>query len=511
MLLRRYLPGWLRQALRRLRAVSSVPATSVQGHQPSLPSGSQSEADALVIRMYQLALDRTPVPEERQIWTSQILDGRLSAAAFVEVIATSPEAEAVRAQATLLPEVPNGQFVQLAYEQLLGRGAMADEIVHWDHRIAQQSLRRDRLVTSLFSHRAKAALTQSEEAAPSHSSLAQVMGTDTMIDTKEWQEQADAVGPDAKPALPKIYPSLSFQHRPEILVSAIASLYKGGEFIEQFLENITSQSIFKCSELIIVDANSPEDEFSTISRYMERFPNIVYHRTPTRIGIYEAWNLGVEMARGQYITNTNLDDLRRSDSFERQVEILEKFPFVDVVYQDFYYSFDGMASFDKTAAVGVQSKLPIVTPYNLMRSNSPHNAPMWRRAVHDDVGLFDISYRSAGDYDFWLRAVQAGKVFYKLNDPHVVYFVNPAGLSTRPNTRGIEEANRATREHARQIISPKLTSAEDAFLTEASGLLGAPIDLSETERTSPEWRYAAVQRALRLRSIASRQTSIVEE
>jgi glycosyltransferase involved in cell wall biosynthesis len=367
-------------------------------------------------------------------------------------------------------------------------------------------------VTSLFSHRAKEALTQSEETAPSHSTLAQVMGTDTIIDTKEWQERAEAIGPDAKPVRPKTYTSLSFQRRnSEILVSAIASLYRSGDFIEQFLENITSQSIFESCELIIIDADSPEHEFSTISRYMERFPNIVYHRASTRIGIYEAWNLGVEMALGRYITNTNLDDLRRSDSFERQAEILEKFPFIDVVYQDFYYSFDGRASFAKTAAVGVQSKLPIVTPYNLMRSNSPHNAPMWRRAVHDDVGLFDASYRSAGDYDFWLRCIHAGKAFYKINDPHVVYFVNPEGLSTRPNTRGIEEANRATREHARQIISPRLTTSDEAFLTEAHELLGYPIDLSKSERASPEWRYAAVQRAMRLRSIASRRVGIVEE
>jgi GT2 family glycosyltransferase len=511
MLLRRYLPSWSRRALRRLRASPKAPAVPVPGHQPVQPSGSQSEAETLVVRMYQLALDRTPGPEERQIWTGQILDGRLSAASFVEVIATSPEAEAVRAQSAILPELPNGKFVQFAYEQLLGRGAMADEIVHWDHRIARQNLRRDRLVNSLFSHRAKEALTPPSQLEPSHASLAQVMGTETMIDTAEWQERADAIGPDAPRIVPKTFSSLSFQPRPEILVSAIASLYKGGDYIEQFLENITSQSIFAHCELIIINADSPEDEFSTISRYMERFPNIVYHRTPTRIGIYEAWNLGVEMARGLYITNTNLDDLRRWDSFERQVEILEKFPFVDVVYQDFYYSFDGAASFDRTAAVGVQSKLPIVTPYNLMRSNSPHNAPMWRRTVHDDVGLFDASYRSAGDYDFWLRCIQAGKVFYKVNDPHVVYFVNPEGLSTRPNTRGIEEANRATREHARQIISSRLTSSDEAFLADMSQFIDAPIDLSETERASPEWRYAAIQRALRLRSIASRRTATVKE
>jgi hypothetical protein len=240
---------------------------------------------------------------------------------------------------------------------------------------------------------------------------------------------------------------------------------------------------------------------------MERFPNIVYHRAPTRIGIYEAWNLGVQMSRGRYLTNTNLDDLRRSDSFERQAEILEKFPFVDVVYQDFYYSFAGKAPFAKTAAVGFKSQVPVITPYNLMQSNSPHNAPMWRRTLHDEVGLFDANFRSAGDYDFWLRCVQAGKTFFKVNDPHVVYFVNPEGLSTQPNTRGIDEANRITKRHGHKLLSPRLLSSDEEFMRELTRLTGVPVPPNEAEQALPDWRYTAAQRALRLHSAASRGRS----
>ena len=90
---------------------------------------------------------------------------------------------------------------------------------------------------------------------------------------------------------------------------------------------------------------------------MAVLPNIVYERINFRIGIYEAWNRGVELARGRYLTNTNLDDQRRTDSLALQAEMLDRYPGVDVVYQDFFYSFDADLDFDDVARFGYQSQI----------------------------------------------------------------------------------------------------------------------------------------------------------
>jgi GT2 family glycosyltransferase len=457
-----------------------------------------------VTHIYELALHRTPKQDEVEAWATPILGGHLTLAAMVNSIATSPEAQLVRSRGNLTPEIPNGRFVQFAFEELLGRGPLVEEIGHWDFRIAHGMVTRGGFVSALFAQRAEHVLIRDGEPVQNDPTNAWVMGTDRFINVREWQDRAASVNESEAPAPAPAYPALAIRDEPQILVSAIASLYRGGDYIEQFLDNITGQTLFSRSELIIVDADSPENEYEVIKRYMERFPNIVYHRAKTRIPIYEAWNLGVKLARGRYCTNTNLDDLRRHDSFERQAEILEKFSFVHVTYQDFYYSFDGSASFEKTAAVGTRSQLPVVTPCNLVRSNSPHNAPMWRRNLHDELGLFDESFRSAGDHDFWMRCIEAGKTFYKVNDPHVVYFVNPDGLSTRPNTRGVEEGLRTTREHGHRIMSPRLLSSDTMFLDELHDLICAKGALDAFASAEPEWRYAAAQQALRLASITSR-------
>ncbi|MEJ8847072.1 glycosyltransferase [Variovorax rhizosphaerae] len=460
----------------------------------------------MAVHLYRLALERVPGPDERRHWVDSVLIHGMSVPVMVEAIAGSEEARRVQQRANVLPDVSNGRFIQFAYEYLLDRSPLIPEVVYWDHMLGRRKLNRSQLVQQLFVQHATEALMEAAQPPTHDPTIITSMGTDQLISVKAWQEKVEEIGTDYPHLEPRRYASLNKNlGEPRILISAIASLYRGGDYIEQFLENITSQTIFETHcELIIIDADSPENEGATISRYMERFPNIVYHRAATRIGIYEAWNLGVQMSKGKYLTNTNLDDLRRVDSFERQAEILEKFPFVDVVYQDFYYSFEGMAPFAKSAAAGFKSQVPVVTPYNLMHSNSPHNAPMWRSSVHDEVGLFDATFRSAGDYEFWMRCAKAGKTFFKVNDPHVVYFVNPEGLSTQPNTRGIVEARQATKRHGRYLLSPWLLSSDENFMDELSRLASVPVDVSEAELASPEWRYTAAQRALRAHAAAAR-------
>ncbi|QNK75210.1 glycosyltransferase [Variovorax sp. PAMC28562] len=504
----RKLPQPVKRMLRRCyNAITQTTPTSVKSRFPRIAERPpEIEVETVVVRVYEWALERLPGPEDRQYWIGEVMSGRMTTAAMIENIATSSEAAAVRARAQLVPKMPNGKFIQFAYGTLLGRSPMAQEIGHWDQ-LLKQTLRRDKMALGLLTQRATRELTDAPAPPPFDPGTFPWMGMDRFISIKEWQDKAAVTDANPPPLRPRIYPSLRVANEPTLLVSAIASLYRGGEYIEQFMQNITSQSLFARSELIIIDANSPENEYEVIARYMERFPNIVYHRAATRIGIYEAWNLGVQMAKGRYVTNTNMDDLRRHDSFERQAEVLKKFDFVDVVYQDFYYGFEGKASFDRTAAIGVHSAVPVVTPYNLMQSNFPHNAPMWRRELHSDVGMFDTSYRSAGDFDFWLRCVRADKTFFKINDPHVVYFVNPEGLSTRPDTRGIEEPDRARNEHGPVIISPWLVSSDEAFVDEIGRRAGFPVEIAPADRQLSDWRYTAVQTALRRCSAASRRAT----
>ena len=219
-------------------------------------------------------------------------------------------------------------------------------------------------------------------------------------------------------------------------VSIITSIYNGDEYIRPFLEDITRQTIFedKC-ELILINANSPGNEEEVIQEYLEKYPdNIIYKRLEEDPGVYGVWNMGVEMASGEYLTNANLDDRKATNSLERHARELYTSKDIDLVYGDSYVV--------HTANIQWENIKHDVKKYNfdqfskeaMLRSNLPHNNPMWRRTLHDKHGLFETKYRSAGDWEFWLRCAFAGAQFKKINQVLGIYYFNPVGISTNKET-----------------------------------------------------------------------------
>jgi GT2 family glycosyltransferase len=223
-------------------------------------------------------------------------------------------------------------------------------------------------------------------------------------------------------------------------VTIVTSLYKGEKYIQSFLENIISQTIFCQCQLFIVDANSPQKEYEIIKNYLDLYPNIRYLRLEKTIGIYEAWNLAIKESDSEFITNANVDDLHRDNALELKVKALRDTPEVDVAYSDVYYSFLANLPFEIGEKCNLKTNFPTANKFNLLKFNSPHNSPIWRRSLHQKIGYFDPTYKSAGDYEFWLRAAFSGSYFLKIPEPLVVYYYNPKGMSTKKKTPSIDEA-----------------------------------------------------------------------
>jgi len=237
----------------------------------------------------------------------------------------------------------------------------------------------------------------------------------------------------------------------------ITSMYKGEKYIESFLESIVSQTIFDKCLLFIVDANSPENEYQTIKRYQEDFPNIRYDRMTSVVGIYEAWNYAIQNSDSEFMTNANLDDLHRSDALELKVRALKENPDMDVAYSDVFYSFMPNLPFEVFSECGVRTNLPGASKENLLRFNSPHNAPVWRRKLHNEIGFFETQYQSAGDYEFWLRAFFSDKNFIKIAEPVTGYLQNVDGVSTRINSRGNMESQKIRDKYGKLLKREKST------------------------------------------------------
>ena len=60
--------------------------------------------------------------------------------------------------------------------------------------------------------------------------------------------------------------------------------------------------------------------------------------------------------------------------------------------------------------------------------------PVWKKSIHDRFGYFDPSYKTAADSDMWIRAAKAGAKIKMIKDLVGIYYDNPKGRSTNPES-----------------------------------------------------------------------------
>ena len=298
----------------------------------------RSKWSDLITQFYETILLRTPSADEISHWLDHLKRG-LSTTGLWQAIYNSSEAKRSR---DLISRLSIAELIVSGYQLILGSGASARNIARWRALFNTGKITEEKFVAQLF----RQSLNEREHYAAIADGRHKITGSPIVggqfITSEEWQKRLQLALKADFVISPSSHATFAIKaDRKEIRVSVIASLYRGGRYIRKYLENITSQTIFgDFCELIIVDANSPENESSIIQEYVTRFPNIVYVGLPYRASIYTAWNIAVKMARGVYITNANLDDIRRIDSLEIQCGVLDTLPFIDITYQDVFYTLD---------------------------------------------------------------------------------------------------------------------------------------------------------------------------
>lgn len=238
-------------------------------------------------------------------------------------------------------------------------------------------------------------------------------------------------------------------------VTAIVSVYKAERFLRQCLEDIVRQTIFEQTEVIIVDACSPENEGAIAHEFMERYPNIVYVRTPVRETLYASWNRAIGMARGQYLTNANADDRHAPHCFERLAAELDAHPEVGMVYAQCRVTGQINALFESAPVKRLLQWLPY-DHLNLMRRCEVGPQPMWRASVHEHAGLFDESCTVVGDHDMWLRISEQYPLRY-LPEELGLYLEYDDNLESRNPQKAYDEELVVKKNALQRFMHPNFT------------------------------------------------------
>lgn len=195
------------------------------------------------------------------------------------------------------------------------------------------------------------------------------------------------------------------------LVSIIIPTYNRAALLRETIESVLAQS-YPAIELIVVDDGSTDHTPAMLATYADRIRVI----RKVNGGGTAARNTGIQAARGAFISVLDHDDLLLPTKIERQVRLLQAHPEYGLAHCG-YYRMDRHGHYiDKVVDLpegDVRTKI-------VLGCFVWSGAPLIRRAVLDEVGLFDERIWSS-DADMWLRISLAGYQFGYVAEPLGAY------------------------------------------------------------------------------------------
>jgi glycosyltransferase involved in cell wall biosynthesis len=182
-------------------------------------------------------------------------------------------------------------------------------------------------------------------------------------------------------------------------VSIIMPAYNTEKFIGASIESVLNQT-YKDFELIIVDDGSEDSTASIVKHYGDS--RIVYFKNDANLGLAGARNIGLSLAKGEYIAWLDSDDLSHPARVEKQLKVLENNKQVGLC---------GTWVQTIGAVEGAVWKYPTKTDELRCRMlfDDPlatSSAMMRRECLDNQNDAFDPDYPPAEDYDLWERISQ---------------------------------------------------------------------------------------------------------
>lgn len=226
---------------------------------------------------------------------------------------------------------------------------------------------------------------------------------------------------------------------PHPLVTVVSPVLNGAATIERMIRSVHAQSIGGI-EHVLVDGGS-QDGTVDIVRHLLRPHD--YSISEADLGISDAFNKGIAMARGQYIQILAADDFLSPDQIERAVAALTETE-TDFVFGDVLFYERGRPTFvyvgDRHYARVIHRRMPAII----------HPSVLAARHCFERFGLFDPAYRNAMDYDWLLRLHRAGaRGVYRSG---IVAHMTHDGTSNRQFRRTIGEVKAISVAHGRNRL-----------------------------------------------------------
>lgn len=200
-------------------------------------------------------------------------------------------------------------------------------------------------------------------------------------------------------------------------VSVVMAAYNGGEYIGSSIESILNQTL-KDFEFIIVNDCSTDNTLDTIRSYNDE--RIVIFNNEKNLGQTKSLNIGVGLAKGEYIARIDADDFSYPHRLEKQVRFFNDNPEFDVVGSSGHV----LNRCGKRRSISLAPVDQGEIFFKIFYDNPIiHISALIRKDKLVMLGGYDESFHIVQDYDLWSRFLINKLRLGNLKDVLVAYRV----------------------------------------------------------------------------------------
>lgn len=181
--------------------------------------------------------------------------------------------------------------------------------------------------------------------------------------------------------------------------SIVTASYNSEKTIFDTITSVLNQG-FTDFEYLIIDGKSSDKTFEIIQSFGKSFEekNIKYiYISEKDKGIYDAWNKGVKLSSGQWISFLGSDDQYLPDALEHYF---------------FHLINDTSSNYISSKVELINNKKEILTVFGkpfvwkkvVRNMEIAQVGSFHKRELFDNIGLFNDNYKIVGDLDFYIRS-----------------------------------------------------------------------------------------------------------
>lgn len=212
------------------------------------------------------------------------------------------------------------------------------------------------------------------------------------------------------------------------ILSIIIPVFNGEDYIDKCLSSLIKEDLKDETEVILVDNTSTDDSYSICERWKNLVGNVLLYQEEHK-GASNARNLGIQKARGKYLTFVDIDDYLL-ESFRDVVKLLERID-TDVVIAEATHSYlkvsEGLSTHNFSGDSGIKECFE----KGLLINTAPHAKFFKNELVQRKHILFPLDVIVGEDAVFFFDFLSKAKSVTYVNTPIYVYQDNASSIIHR--------------------------------------------------------------------------------